>query len=202
MEEVKKSKAMFVSKVLLIVTVVVLYAMEAAIFIPLWGIMHQLPWPNFNFWVIGILLGIALILGLAALIFAIIGTVKQDDPYTKITLILKVVLVPFFALNLYAWLCLVSGMLNPFLMMGIPAIICLGICLTYVYMMMTSLPDIIYMIAFSIRRKKKPNAFMVAGIILEFFFVLDILGSIFIHKAYNDIQKEMRSMITRDMLGT
>jgi len=200
-ENVKKGRPMFVGKCLLMAAVAVLYGMEAAIFIPLWGIMHHLNWPDFNFKLIGILLGVAVLLGIIALVFSIIGTVKQDEPYTKITLVLKLVMVPFFGMNLYAWIALLSGMMNPFLFLGIPAIICIGICLTYVYMMMTSLPDIIYMIAFTIKRKKKPNASMVAGIILEFFFVLDVLGSIFIHKAYNEIQKEMRSMITRDMLG-
>ena len=57
------------------------------------------------------------------------------------------------------------------------------------------------MISFTIRRKKKPNALMIVGIILEFIFVLDVVGSILIHKAYKDIQKETDSMITRDMLG-
>lgn len=202
MEEVNKSKAMFMAKCFLVATVVDLYAMEAAIIIPLWGIMHQLPWPNFNFWVIGILLGISFLLGITALVFSIIGTVKKDEPYTLVTVILKAVMIPFFCVNLYAWVCLVSGMLNPFLFLGIPAIICIGACLTYCYMLMTSLPDVIYMISFTIKRKKKPNALMIVGIVLEFFFVLDVIGSILIHKAYKDIQKETDSMITRDMLGT
>ena len=200
-ENVKKSKAMFVAKCFLIAAVVDLYAMEAAVGIPLLGIMKSLPLPDFNFWLIGILLCIAVVLGLTALILSIVGTVKKDEPYTLITVVLKCAMVPFFCVNLIAWFCLVSGMMNPFLFLGIPAIICLGVCLTYVYMLMTSLPDIIYMITFTIKRKKKPNVFMIVGIVLEFIFVLDVVGSIFIHKAYKDIQKETDSMITRDMLG-
>ena len=72
---------------------------------------------------------------------------------------------------------------------AIPVVICIGCCLTYVYMIMTSLPDIIYMISFIIRRKKKPNIFMILGIIFEFFFVLDLLGSIFVHKAFKEMKE-------------
>lgn len=181
----KETHFMFVSKILLIAAVVILYAMQIAIFIPAYGILHELHWPNFNFKLIGILLGIACLLGIAALVFAIIGTAKREnEPKTLITVIIKAAMVPFFCVNIYLWCALLSGMLNPFLFLAIPAIICIGICLTYVYMIMTSMPDIIYMISFLIRRKKKPDIFIILGIIFEFFFVLDLLGSIFIHKSF------------------
>ena len=191
MENYVKSgtKSMFVSKCLLIAAAAVLYAMQISILIPAYGILHQLNWPDFNFKLIGILLGLALVVGIAALIFGIIGTAKrEEDPNTRLTVIIKAAMIPFFCINIYLWSVLVSGMLNPFLFLAIPVIIVIGFCLTYVYMIMTSLPDVIYMIAFLIRRKKKPNIYMILGLIFEFFFVLDLVGAVFIDKAYKEMQ--------------
>ena len=191
MENYVKSgtKSMFVSKCLLIAAAAVLYAMQISILIPAYGILHQLNWPDFNFKLIGILLGLALVVGIAALIFGIIGTArKEEDPNTRLTVIIKAAMIPFFCINIYLWSVLVSGMLNPFLFLAIPVIIVIGCCLTYVYMIMTSLPDVIYMISFIIRRRKKPNIYMILGLIFEFFFVLDLVGAIFIDKAYKEMQ--------------
>ena len=191
MENYVKSgtKSMFVSKCLLIAAAAVLYAMQISILIPAYGILHQLNWPDFNFKLIGILLGLALVVGIAALIFGIIGTAKrEEDPNTRLTVIIKAAMIPFFCINIYLWSVLVSGMLNPFLFLAIPVIIVIGFCLTYVYMIMTSLPDVIYMIAFLIRRKKKPNIYMILGLIFEFFFVLDLVGAIFINKAFKEME--------------
>ena len=185
----KETKFFFVCKYLLIAAVAVLYAMQVSILLPVGRILYNWHVPDFNFKLIIVLLVIACLLGLAALIFGIIGTAKrEEEPKTGLTVIIKAVMVPFFCINIYLWCVLVSGMLNPFLFLAIPAIICIGCCLTYVYMFMTSLPDIIYMISFTIRRKKKPNIFMILGIIFEFFFVLDLLGAIFINKAFKEMQ--------------
>lgn len=183
------TNSMFVSKCLLIAAAAVLYVMQGAILIPAYGILHRLNWPDFNFKLIGVLLGLALVVGIAALIFGIIGTAKrEEDPKTGLTVIIKAALIPFFCINIYLWAMLVSGMLNPFLFLAIPAIIVIGCCITYVYMIMTGMPDIIYMIAFLIRRKKKPNIYMILGLIFEFFFVLDLVGAIFINKAFKEME--------------
>jgi hypothetical protein len=185
----KETNSMFVSKFLLIAAAAVLYVMQGAILIPAYGILHRLNWPDFNFKLIGVLLGLALVVGIAALIFGIIGTAKrEEDPKTGLTVIIKAALITFFCINIYLWAMLVSGMLNPFLFLAIPAIIVIGCCITYVYMIMTGMPDIIYMIAFLIRRKKKPNIYMILGLIFEFFFVLDLVGAIFINKAFKEME--------------
>lgn len=191
MENYVKSgtKSMFVSKCLLIAAAAVLYAMQISILIPAYGILHHKNWPDFNFKLIGILLGLAIVIGIAALIFGIIGTArKEEDPNTRLTVIIKAAMIPFFCINIYLWSVLVSGMLNPFLFLAIPVIIVIGCCLTYVYMIMTSLPDVIYMISFIIRRRKKPNIHMILGLIFEFFFVLDLVGAIFINKAFKEME--------------
>lgn len=71
-------------------------------------------------------------------------------------------------------------------MLGIPVAAFIGICLTYGYMLTTSLPDIVYTMIFCIRNKRKPSRLMVIGVILEFILMLDFVGSIILHEAYKD----------------
>ena len=185
----KETKNMAVSKWVLAASSAVLYVMQVCILVPVLGIMYHLNTPDFNFTLIGILLGIALILGIAALVFAVIGTVKrEDDPKTRTTVIIKAVMIPFFCINIYLWCVLLSGLMNPFLFLTIPIVICLGVCLTWCCMFMTSFPDIIYMIAFLIRKKKKPDIRMILGLIFEFFFLLDLVGAVLIHKSFEELK--------------
>ena len=183
----QKARLMFASKLLLILTAVVLYAMQILVFVPIMGLMNSLKTFDFNFPAIFILLGVSIVLGLTSFILAIVGGLKNEEPKTLVTIIVKAALIPFFCINLYCWILGISGMLNPFLLMGIPAVGFIGICLTYVYMFMTSAPDIVYTLIFCIKNKKRPTALMIVGVILEFFFLADILGAVLLHKSYKDI---------------
>ena len=102
----------------------------------------------------------------------------------------KALMIPIFLLNICLWCMTVLGMLNPFLMFGIPLIICVGCALTYAYMFMSSWPDIIYMIIYLIKNKRRPKTGMVLGLIFEFFFVLDLIGAILVHRAYKKSLEE------------
>ena len=183
----EKPRLMFASKLLLILTAVVLYAMQIMVFVPIMGLMNSLKTFDFNFPVIFILLGISIVLGITSFILAIVGGIKNEEPKTLVTIIVKAALIPFFCINLYCWILGISGMLNPFLIMGIPAVGFIGICLTYVYMFMTSAPDIVYTLIFCIKNKKRPTALMIVGVILEFFFLADIVGAVLLHKSYKEI---------------
>ena len=181
-----KPRLMLASKIILAITVVVLYVMQALVFFPMYGRLHDVNYGNFNFPAIFILLGVSLVMGLSAFIIAIVGAVKNEAPVTIVTVVVKAVMIPFFGINLYLWIMGISGMLNPFLMLGIPAVGFIGVCLTYVYMLMTSLPDILYTIIFCIKNRKRPSTFMIVGVILEFFFLGDLIGAILLHKAFKD----------------
>ena len=178
---------MFISKILLAVTALVLYVMQFLIFIPLIGIMNSIKTFNLKMTPVFILLGVAIVLGRASFVLAIIGGVKNEGPSSLITVIVKACMIPFFGINLYCWLMGISGMLNPFLLMGIPFVGFLGICLTYVFMFTTSAPDIVYTLIFCIRNRKRPTGLMITGVILEFFFLADLVGAILLHKTYKDI---------------
>ena len=187
MVEVRKPAAMLIGKVILILTVAVLYVMQGMISIPILGLELQKDLGELNVNLVLIMLGVSLGLGLISLIFSIVGSVRGEAPLTKITVVLKAVMIPFFIINIVLWFFLMSGMMNPFLMLGIPVVAVLGVVLTYIYLLTTSLPDVIYTIAFTIKNKRKPTAKLVAGCVLSFFFVLDIAGSILIHRSLKDM---------------
>lgn len=186
---------MFASKILILIAVVVLYVMQMSLALPLFGAVL---WNTDQFGEMNndrlilllVLLGVALVIDFVSFILAIIGSVKQEEPKTGMSILIKVLLMPFFILNICLWCMTVLGMLNPFLMFGIPLIICIGCILTYAYMFMTSWPEIIYMIIYTIKNKRSPKPAMVWGIILEFFFVADIIGCILIHRAYKKSLEE------------
>ena len=182
-----KPHFMKISKILHVFDILVLYAMQLFVFFPFYGILNGKDYGDFNWPVIGILLGLSFVIGLAAFVFAIIGSVKGEGPLTIFTVVIKIALVPFFCINLYLWLMLISGLLNPFLLISIPFVAITGVCLTYAYMLTTGLPDIIYTFIFCFRHKRRPTLFMVIGVILCFIFVADIAGSIMLHKTYKDI---------------
>lgn len=186
----KPTHFLLVSRILILFSVVLLYAMQLTLALPIFGtfvIKRDLgSIDNARVEVILILLGAALVLDFVSFILAIIGSVKQEDPKTGMSVATKIIMIPFFLINITLWVMLLMGMLNPFLLFGIPFALFLGFCLTYIYMFMTSWPDIIYMIIFTLKRKKRPKIGIVAGIILEFFFVLDIVGAVLINKAYKD----------------
>ncbi len=183
----KATRFMLLSKVFLILTMCVYYAMEIMIFIPVWGIVNSTQTFDFNWAVIGALFGVAIVMGVVPFIFAILGAVKNEKDNTMVTIVLKTLMIPFFAINLYCWYCLVGGLMNPFMFITIPGVIIYGIAVTYVIMLTASLPEIIYMIIFMIRHKKRPTKLMVGGLFFCFCFILDLMGIVMVHRAYKEM---------------
>ena len=176
---------MLISKIVLFVCLASMYFMQANVALPLYDVFHQTNIGgqlDVNF-VLEILV-VTVCIGLAAFILGIIGgAMREAKPYVVLTIVIKILMIPFFGINIYLWLLVMSGMLNPFLLLGIPAVGFIGFCLTYVYMMMTSAPDILYTIIFCIKNKRRPDVYMVIGVICEFFFLVDIVGAVMLHKS-------------------
>ena len=185
---------MLASKIVILVATLILYVMQMLIAVPLFGaFVLEANWgelDNTRLSAVGILLAVALVLDLVSFVLAIIGSAKQEEPKTKMTVIIKALFIPFFLINITLYVLSFLGMLNPFLMWAIPLVMVIGVCLTYAYMFMSSWPDIIYMIIYLIKNKRRPKLGMVLGIIFEFFFVLDIVGAILINKAYKESLEE------------
>ena len=185
---------MLASKIVILVATLILYVMQMLIAVPLFGaFVLEANWgelDNTRLSAVGILLVVALVLDLVSFVLAIIGSAKQEEPKTKMTVIIKALFIPFFLINITLYVLSFLGMLNPFLMWAIPLVMVIGVCLTYAYMFMSSWPDIIYMIIYLIKNKRRPKLGMVLGIIFEFFFVFDIVGAILIHRAYKKSLEE------------
>lgn len=185
---------MLASKIVILVATLILYVMQMLIAVPLFGaFVLEANWgelDNTRLSAVGILLAVALVLDLVSFVLAIIGSAKQEEPKTKMTVIIKALFIPFFLINITLYVLSFLGMLNPFLMWAIPLVMVIGVCLTYAYMFMSSWPDIIYMIIYLIKNKRRPKLGMVLGIIFEFFFVFDIVGAILIHRAYKKSLEE------------
>ena len=185
---------MLASTIVILVATLILYVMQMLIAVPLFGaFVLEENWgelDNTRLSAVGVLLVVALVLDLVSFILAVIGSAKQEDPKTKMTVIIKALFIPFFLINITLYVLSFLGMLNPFLMWAIPLVMVIGVCLTYAYMFMSSWPDIIYMIIYTIKNKRRPKPGMVLGIIFEFFFVFDIVGAILIHRAYKKSLEE------------
>ena len=185
---------MLAAKIVILVATVVLYVMQMLIAVPIFGtFVMQQNWgelDNTRLSAVGILLAVALVLDLVSFVLAIIGSAKQEEPKTGMTILIKALFIPFFLINITLYILSFLGMMNPFLMWAIPLVMCIGVCLTYAYMFMSSWPDIIYMIIYLIKNKRRPKTGMVLGLIFEFFFVLDLIGAILVHKAYKKSLEE------------
>ncbi len=184
----KNRHFMMISKLVLILTVCVYYALQMSIFIPMLGIVSETDYGDFNWALIVVLLVVAIVLGIVPIVFAVIGAVRNEQPHTMITVVVKTLMVPFFCINCYCWYCLVSGLLNPFLFLTIPGVILIGICVTYAFLLTTSLPDVIYMIIYLIKHKRKPKVLMGLGILFMFGFFIDLVGVVLIHRSYKEIK--------------
>ena len=184
----KDTNFMLISKILLILTMCVYYALQILILIPMQIIMKSADGAEFNWVAIGILLVAAAVLGLATLIFAIIGAVKSEKNNTMITVVVKFMMIPFFCINIYCWYLLFTGLMNPFLFVTIPVVLIVGVAVTYVFTLTTVLPDVIYMFIYLKRKKMRPEKPLLTGLIMCFFFILDLVGIVLIHKSYKELE--------------
>ncbi len=112
---------------------------------------------------------------------AFLSVFKDHKNPTKNVLAIKIAAIPWYVANFYFWVGLAAGFLNPFLMMGLPIVIALGVILTYFVMLSTSL----YSIAYLIRGLKKQMfparpAFIPAAI-FHFIFCLDVAGALWLY---------------------
>ena len=121
---------------------------------------------------------VTLNIAFVTIILSFITIIKRDYNPTKYTMVIKLILIPFYALNFVEWNLYVAGMLNPFLMLAIPVVIFLGMCYTYLIMISTSLCDLIY----AIKHFKDDNRkLVITSFVFLFMFCFDVIGSIMLY---------------------
>ena len=114
-------------------------------------------------------------------VVSIISSFKGKDS-TKETMVMKLSLIPWYALNFVIGFVFVSIFFNPFMMVAIPVIIALLVSSTYILMLSTSIADIAYCVYNVIKKKWDVSPSLIFSVILLFIFCLDVVGSIVLYK--------------------
>lgn len=122
---------------------------------------------------------IPLNLALVSILIGFISIFKKPKDPTKYSMIIKLVLIPFYILNFIEWVILGIGTLNPFLFILGALLIVFGILFTYICMLATGIYNIGYV--FGLIKEGKANGLMIAALIFQFVYVLDIVGAIILY---------------------
>lgn len=117
-------------------------------------------------------------------LFRWIGRLRASQPPedpTKTVLLFKILQVPLYIANFVCWAILLGAFMNPFMMIAAPLIAAAGSFLTYVLLLGTSVPNILFAIRLLGGGSKKGA--LIAALILHFLFVLDLPGAIILYAA-------------------
>lgn len=122
---------------------------------------------------------IPLTLSFVSIIIAFVSIFKEPRNSTKYTVIIKIILIPWYICNYVEWVIYGVGMLNPFLMVLGILLVTFGTIATYIYMLATSAYNIGYV--FALIRKGKATTMMIVALVFHFIFLLDVVGAIMLH---------------------
>lgn len=129
-----------------------------------------------TFVIIGAILAvIILVLGVVNLILCI--KLKNEIQNSKIFLLvlkIKLLFIPFFIINFSFWLIFWLGTLNPFLILTAPIIWLISLLTTYIFMLIFSMPNVIYLGTNFAKTKKLRYLVYIA---FHFIYFLDIVGA-------------------------
>lgn len=177
------------NKILLIIQTVLMYISIVMFYIPAFNILNNEDGSLSNalnaMLITGLVFGVlAFLLSLVIVILSIVSVfTKNNQDTTKFTMILKIVLIPWFIANFILWALMILGMLNPFLFIAIPFIMALSIFGTYVYMLCSSLNNLGFLLSSIKNRTIKVKPILIVGMVFHLFFCLDVIGSIFTYIA-------------------
>ena len=136
---------------------------------------------------LGLIIGIiALLIGGLNFVFSIINIFKGGTSPINTTIVIKMVLIPWYLGNFFVWFLLVGAFSNPFLFIGIPLIICIGVFITYMYMIFISAPNISYVFSLIKNKEIHTNKLLIVSLVFHFIFCLDVIGSFMLKKALKD----------------
>ena len=121
-------------------------------------------------------------------ILACVSLGKNNYNPSKVTMIIKLVLIPWYIMNFVICTFLILGFLNPWLLIAVPFLIAFLVFNTYVYMLSTSLFDITYFFHKLIKKEVKIKKVYVVSIIFLFCFCLDIIGGIIFYAQVRELE--------------
>ena len=113
-------------------------------------------------------------------ICALLSVFKDHENPTKTVLAIKLAAIPWYVANFYFWIGLAAGFLNPFLLIGLPIVIALGVVLTYFVMLSTSLYSIAYLIRGLKKKMFSARPAFAPAAVFHFIFCLDVAGALWL----------------------
>ena len=174
------------NKVMLIIQMILMYLAHLPFYIGL--ILIRVPNSEayddiiIRLFLIGFMLTIVILpFCLANLIMALAGVLNKKDNPCKTTMIVKILLIPWYIMNFLFCDLLLIGFLNPWLMLFMPVVLCVLIFNTYLFMISTSIFDIVYAIRKAIKKELPVKASLIFTILFLFSFCLDVIGSIMLY---------------------
>ncbi len=146
---------------------------------------------------IGIILGYIFIAGFALglliclinVVFTFVSTLKPRQDMSKLTMICKIIQIPWYVFNFLICAMLFIGTLNPFLIFTAPIFLIFAILMTYSFMFSTSLPQAISYIRGILSKEIPFSILNVVASIFMFFFSLDLVGSILMYSQTKKLPK-------------
>ena len=164
--------------------VLALYALQFSVLFPMRFMLRGESGTDVNLYLVLGCMIFALIFGILGVVFSIVAGVKKETPTPVFTMVIKLAMIPFFIVNFLFWAFFFLGTLNPFLMVATPFVFLIGTFLTYLVLLMTSLPITIVTLSELKLYKNCPKTLFIWGLVLNFFFVLDVIGAFLIVLAY------------------
>ena len=114
---------------------------------------------------------------------------RKDQDFSKTTMILKLIQIPWYVINYFFCILAFLGLCNPFLFVAIPLFLLISILFTYTYMLSTSLLEFISYLKMTSIKKELKSVIGIIFCVALLFFVIDVPGAILIYcltKSKND----------------
>ena len=169
------------SKILLITQVVFMY-IAMAMFVVIMALALASPETDtYGDAIKGLLIGkfalgfVPFNISLVSTIIALVMIFKEPKSTTKVSMTVKLVLIPWYILNFVEWFLLGIGTLNPLLFMLGIILILWGMVSTYVCMLGTSVYNISYILSLLRRNKCQNKGLMILALVFHFVFVFESL---------------------------
>ncbi len=120
---------------------------------------------------------------------------RKDEDFSKTTMVLKLVQIPWYIVNYLFCILVFLGLCNPFFFMALPFFILISILFTYIYMLSTSLPEFISYLKMTSKNKEMESIIGILSCVALLFFVFDVAGSILMYYQMKSKNNEINNVI-------
>lgn len=182
---------MKINNVFLILQCIVMYLFQLPFALML--ILARIP--NINSSVISGLMLACVILGaliipvsITNIILGFTTFVRKTVSSLKTTMVVKIILIPWYIINFLVCFLLIAAFLNPGLFLAVPIILSFLIAITYIHLLATSITNVCYFIKYHIANKLSFDGVTIVGIIFHFLFCLDFIGAIILEQKYKRLE--------------